>query len=88
VDITFDDGFVNGGRIVPRTACSPVAVDELVVPYSGIHPREDGAAALLADAVTGRDGRRAVSIDFRMKGLLRLYYRDITVSWWKADSLN
>ncbi|MCR5623002.1 MAG: hypothetical protein K6G18_14270 [Treponema sp.] len=82
IDIEFDDGSVNGGRIVPRTATNPIAVDELVVPYSGVHPREDGATVELAKVISQGPGKRAVSVDFRMKGLLRLYYKDITVCWW------
>ena len=82
VEITFDDGSVTSGRIVPRTAVTPIAVDDLVIPYSGVHPRGDGATEVLAAILTGKQGKKAVSVDFSMKGLLRLYYRDITVSWW------
>gem|GEM_PF-6387768 len=82
VEITFDDGSVTSGRIVPRTAVTPIAVDDLVIPYSGVHPRGDGATEVLAQILTGKQGKKAVSVDFSMKGLLRLYYRDITVSWW------
>lgn len=82
MDISFDDGSVNGGRIVPRTATSPIAVDELIVPYSGVHPREDGAALELAEVISRGPDKQAVSVDFRMKGLLRLYYKDITLRWW------
>ncbi|MBP5158166.1 MAG: hypothetical protein ILP18_09885 [Treponema sp.] len=86
VDITFDDGSVNGGRIVPRTAVNPVPVDELVVPYSGIYHREDGAAGILAEQLSGKSGRNAVSVDFRMKGLVRLFYTNVTLNWWDGDS--
>ncbi len=82
LDITFDDGSVNGGRVVPKTINSPVLIDEVLVPYSGIHPREDGAAEILLAKLSERDTRRAVSIDFRMKGLVNLYYKDIQLHWW------
>lgn len=82
VEIKFDDGSVTSGRILPRTATTPVAVDDLVIPYSGVHPRGDGATEVLAQILAGKPGKKAVSIDFSMKGLVRLYYKDITVSWW------
>ena len=88
VDITFDDGSVNGGRIVPRTAVNPIAVDEMVIPYSGIYHREDGAAAVLAESLCGQSGKKAVSVDFRMKGLVSLYYKEITLNWWDSDFCN
>ena len=82
VEITFDDGSVTSGRILPRTASTPLAVDDLVIPYSGVHPREDGATEFLAGILSGQTGKKAVSVDFKMKGLVRLYFKDITVSWW------
>ena len=83
VEISFDDGSVTSGRIVPRTAVTPIAVDDLIIPYSGVHPREDVAAETLARVLTGHQDKKAVSVDFTMKGLLRLYYKDIQICWWK-----